>query len=355
MPSVEESLTQNTALKSTLDAGVEQISLNQTITFTLYKRVVLPLDGFVFWVRADILSPSALIGAPLFNQVASNAPGGIKTPAPTLTARGSLHYATDVRQEETQNLAVNRVVFTSESEVQDFNLMDTQCLYIGKFERIRFAFSARQSFYRQAGLFHYTGDAVYPAMATQIIDYPQQLNQALIVSNSLPIWLGLNKFMPVYPSFLIPDDAVPPFGVAHIVPEETQSIQSAPYISSNGSHYQLAHDRVRFTTYGLRNDQALDFLDYVNEFTLDNDDVMGIQNIPTFRDDKQIQNELNTIAQRKTIEFEVDYYQTRVRDVARQLILSALPNFVIEGYEPVDRFPSFRFYEARNSFNLVML
>jgi hypothetical protein len=28
--------------------------MGQTITFTEYVKVILPLDGFIFWVKADI-------------------------------------------------------------------------------------------------------------------------------------------------------------------------------------------------------------------------------------------------------------------------------------------------------------
>ena len=46
-----------------LAQGVETISLNQTVTFTLYVKLVLPLDGYVFWVNAALLTDSALYNA----------------------------------------------------------------------------------------------------------------------------------------------------------------------------------------------------------------------------------------------------------------------------------------------------
>ena len=46
-----------------LALGLETLSQNQTITFTRYHRLVLPMDGFVFWVKADLLTPSALLNS----------------------------------------------------------------------------------------------------------------------------------------------------------------------------------------------------------------------------------------------------------------------------------------------------
>ena len=36
--------------------GLEDISRSASVTFTKYVRKVLPLDGFVFWVKASIIS-----------------------------------------------------------------------------------------------------------------------------------------------------------------------------------------------------------------------------------------------------------------------------------------------------------
>ena len=61
-------------LASSLQAGLEQISLNQQITFTKYTRVILPLDGFAFWVRSDLINPSSIYNTSPLNVVAGNTP-----------------------------------------------------------------------------------------------------------------------------------------------------------------------------------------------------------------------------------------------------------------------------------------
>jgi hypothetical protein len=50
-------------------------------------------------------------------------------------------------------------------------------------------------------------------------------------------------------------------------------------------------------------------------------------NTPIMRDEKRIQSELDLLAMKKTIEFDVSYYQTRTADIARQLILSAIVSY----------------------------
>ena len=51
--------------------------------------------------------------------------------------------------------------------------------------------------------------------------------------------------------------------------------------------------------------------------------MFGIMNSPVPKDAKRGQIEINTIAQKKVIVFEVNYYQTRVNSLAQQLIKSA--------------------------------
>ena len=159
-----------------------------------------------------------------------------------------------------------------------------------------------------------------------------------MVSNSLPAWLALNSYFPVYgfanpgvtlyPSFLVPDNISPPFAAVHIDPVGTTALASAPLIAKDGSHSQLCSDRVRLTLWGLRNFNAMDFIDCVYQY-LSDAGVMGLMNMPVVRDEKRTQNELLTIAQKKTVDIDVSYQQGTMRDLARQQILDVIPNFII--------------------------
>ena len=328
MPSVTEVTQSATQMNSGLQQGLRTLSNDQEITFVKYVKLVLPMDGYVFWVKADLVNPSAVYNSGAFDTFYGNQVPSIGETAQEITVKGSLHVSIDQRQAEDEIFAYNKVIFTTSQEITDLNEISPQTVYIGSYGGIRFSFSQRGKFYDAAGLYHYVGDAIYPVMDNLVIDDPIVFDVSnVIISNSLPIWLTLNKYFPVYPSFAVPDNIVPPYAAVHIPPEGTEAIQSTPYIDGDNNHYQLAKDKVRITVYGLRNFNALDFVDYVNQYTLDTDN-MGIMNMPIIRDEKRSQNELSVLAMKKSIEYEVSYYQSRVRDIAKQYIENAFITFL---------------------------
>lgn len=346
MATLEEAVAADTPLGSDLAEGVRTLALEQTVVFTQYVRLVLPIDGFVFWIRADLLGPSALLNVMKLNAVTLNQPPLVKAAAPTFDCKGSLHYSTEVRQEEAETYAANRVVFTSLQSVNDLNAVAPGTLWVGQIENeegTRFAFSSRSSFYRQADLWHYVGFAVYPDMATQLVDDLAGFDaQNVVVSNSLPAWLALNGYAPAYgfatgvtlfPSFLSPENLTPPFGTVHVAPETTRGLAAAPRITpGTSSHYQLCAERVKITLWGTRNYNALDFVDAVNQYSLDTG-IFGLMNTPVIQDEKRTQSELATIAMKKSITYEISYHQSRMRQVGQQLIESAVPNFFVNGLD----------------------
>jgi len=334
MPSVDEAAAAaGTSIGSVLQDGVETVSLGQEIAFVKYVRMILPIDGFVFLVRADLVTPQALAMAAGSDEFALKAPL-------TFTQQGSLHYSTDTRQDETQTYTSNQVVFTSEAEVAALNLSTPSIVYLGSIHDVRFAFSARKPFYRQADTWHYVGSTRWSDLASQIIDDPAKLDLTnRVVSNSLPIWLFLQAYAPpvdimrnpgvvLYPSYLVPRNLVPPYGVVHIEPSGTNAIAAATTFASNSSLYQLCIDQIEVTLYGYRNDDAIDFIAWVQQFAEFNPYTLGIMNIPVARDEKRGQVELQAIGMKKTIAFEVNYYQFRVNDIARQLIKKAIVAYV---------------------------
>jgi hypothetical protein len=348
MASATEAAAAKQGIAANLAVGVETLSGNDTVTFTRYNRLVLPLDGYVFWVKADLLTTSALLGLMGLNTTRFNAPQMVETPAPTLSVPGSLHYATNQRQDEDETVGLSVVTFTALEPVQEFNAVQPDTLWVGEYAGdaegfdapVTFAFSSRGGYYKEADLFHYVGTAVLPAFRTQLVDSVAALAQRqLIVSNSLPIWLslvgysppyagGFNNALPLYPSFLVPDNLAPPYGVVHIEPSRTESLQSASAFGPTLSQAQLAVDRVRVTLYGLTNDAALSFLSMVEQYCYDYA-VMGLMNMPTVRDDKRTQVELGVLAMKKMIDFDVSYNQATARDVARQYIEKC-----VVGYSP---------------------
>ena len=140
--------------------------------------------------------------------------------------QGSFHYESIVEQREDATVDANEVIFTSLSEIQEFNQINSSFLYLGRYDDLTFAFSSRARLYEQADLYHYRGKALFSTKVTQVIDDPSTFNPTLIVSNSLPIWLympiyvppypGFTCPFPLYPSYLVSENLLPPFGAVHI-------------------------------------------------------------------------------------------------------------------------------------------
>ena len=304
MPSISESLGNQSQMAEGLAAGVGTLSLNQQITFTAYARSVVPTDGYVFYVNTG----------------------------QTSTIDGSLHYAVDRQQNEDETNDVSRVVFTALAQIDVFNQASPDTLFVGAWDGIRFAFNGRGPYYQQSGLFHYAGYKVTPALASQLIDSAGDLPAGPIVSNSLPIWLSQNNFAPVYPSYLVPANVAPPYITVHIDPALTD-VPSFPIDVWRGNptpltalqampSTRLARDRVRLTLYGFTSQQAIQYFHSLIDYSL-NTDNFGFGNSPAIRDEKRTQAELGVIAMKKTIEIDAWYFQSAADAVSRRLILSA--------------------------------
>ena len=290
-----------------LSGGLRTISDNQITTFTQYVRYVLPLDGYVFWLKTQ-----------------------------STCVQGSLHVGIDKQQREDETIAISRVIFTTGSDVQEFNAIQPNQIWVGEFGNLKFAFSRSGLRYRAAGIYHYVGDAVYPALQSQLVDVEQRLPlDTLIVSNSLPAWLALSTYNPIwlnapnpglelFPSFAVPDNLRPPYGVVHIGADQTRAMQAFPAFvdKTDTSQAQLATDHVRITLYGLTNEFALNFTNVVYQFSEDTN-IIGMMSPPIVRDEKRTQSEMGMLAMKKTIEYDVAYNQGVMRTQARQLITKA--------------------------------
>lgn len=312
MVSLATAAQQGQGLQASLDAGINALSVRQNVVFTLYYGLAVTQDQTLFWVPTD-------------QQV---------------KVRGALHYSTDVLQEEDQTVGSNTVIFTAEQEVSEFNTVVPNEIWIGTWPvadstvGLQVAFSRRGNQFGPANLWHYVGIAVLPPMSSQIVTSAASLPSGPIVSNSLPIWLTQNTFAPVYTSFLVPPNVVPPYVVAHVEPGHTEALQGFPSYVWPGTptpdtalqpigSEQLLRDRVRLTLYGFNNQKATQFFVSLIEYSLSTD-AFGFSNSPAIQDDKRIQREIVAIAMKKTIEIDATYYLSTADALARRLILQAL-------------------------------
>ena len=327
MTIASEATGQPNQLTTALRQGLNNLSRDQKLTFSQYTRQTIAEDGFVFWVAT----------------------------ANQLTVKGSLHYSTDRSQEEDQTIGMNSVIFTSEAEVSALNAINPGTLWICPWQTpdgttMQIAFSSRGAYYEQAGLFHYAGFAVFPALQSQLIASASDLPSGPIVSNSLPIFLAAAQALPtmvtsqapaltLYPSFLVPENIVPPYGVVHIEPSMTEALQSFPRYrwsqrTGTGPYQlpdtQLMRDRVRITIYGFNNQQSRQWLDGLVKYS-EYTDNFGFMSSPAIQDEKRVQSEIKAIAMKKTIEFSASYYSGTADAILRQLILSATVSYQITG------------------------
>lgn len=312
MVSALEGATAPSSLAAELDVGVAALSLNQVVTFCEYKKFVLPVDGFVFWFNTGNSFDRA----------------------------GSLHYSANQNQEEDGTLGVNQVVFTTAQEIVNFNCVNPNQLYLASLpDGTQFAFSQRGRYYAPANLYHYVGTAVLSPFKSQIVANPLLFDKtSQVVSDSLPFWLALNSYVPpypgfqfptgfmLYPSFAVPNNLIPPYGVVHVEPASIEGVQGAPYLDTNLSPWQLTEEEVKLTMYGLRNADALTVRDTVFQYSYDYNN-FGIVNTPVLRDEKRTQVEMATLAMKKTMSVRVSYNQYTAREVARQEIEKAVNSY----------------------------
>ncbi len=344
MSTLSESLNAGSALNAALTAATETLSSQQTVTFVQYIKYVSPLDGMTYWVESGTVSTllAAFPNVIQPNQTEPNAAPGYV--AVTLMAKGSLHFMTEFKQEEDAQYGKNRVVFTSEEQISDFNVVGPTTMYIATLNGFMYAFSAKKNFYAQAGLFHYFGDAVYPMMTSQIVSSLALVNN-LVISNSLPIWLSNSTVLgaTIYPSFQSLPNASPPYVTVHIGETDTRSLQPVPAIlntfatdasgnllyplvPSGSGHWQLCQDKVRLTLWGFSNNAALTFVDALTALFGDGEAPFGLVGGITMGDAKKTQHELQILGQKKVVTLNVTYYQKNAYVQALKLITQGLFN-----------------------------
>lgn len=246
---------------------------------------------------------------------------------------GSLHYSSQIEQREDAVVDTNSVVFTSLNEIQAFNQVGPDYLYVANYNDMDFAFASRGHLYEQSDLYHYVGQSLYSTNRTQLVKDPTTFAPALVVSNSLPIWLSMPGYvspyagmecpLPLYPSYLVSDNLSTPFGSVHI--SDPVALQSQPMLLRNSSRRQLTQERVRIAFYGADNDLISDFFDFIVRYAMDWTREFGFFGplAPTIRDEKKPQPELKILSQAKCIEFDISYNQQVARNIAQQFILGA--------------------------------
>ena len=121
---------------------------------------------------------------------------------------------------------------------------------------------------------------------------------------------------------MVEQNLPPVYAAVDIDPKLTTALQDFPLLDPDSNPFQLVKDTVRIELFGVRNHDALNFVNYILDYSRNNQSI-GLMNMPVMQDEKVTQPEMGIIAQKKVITFEVSYFQTTVNDIARQLIKHA--------------------------------
>ena len=307
----------NTPITSALVSGLKVIDRQKAIKFTLYNRVVLPYDGFVFYVNSNAINNGST-----FNTWSLNSKMiAERNTAKSIEVEGSLHYNSIREQDSDKNYDRNELMFTTPYEILEFNQAQDNSLYIAEYDGMQFSFNSRLSSYSASGLYEYRGQAVPAYLRSQLIESKRDLSKLHVTSNcmSLIMAFALNKELPVYPAYLAKANDKR-FVTTEVT--STECLAAYPFLDRDGTRTQLTRDNVKVCFYGFENDAALDFVfDFVN-MALEDDDY-GIANIPTVSDAREPDSELRILSQKKESVIVVNYYQKRVQELTRKLILTA--------------------------------
>lgn len=124
----------------------------------------------------------------------------------------------------------------------------------------------------------------------------------------------------------IPQNLRPPYIAVDV--RNSIPLQMAPVVFG-GERFQLVQDSVRLTLYGFSNKMALDLVDSVVNRALE-EEKFGVTNIPVVQDAKSGQVEINALAKKKIVDFDVNYYQSTAREISRQLIEKVICKYEVK-------------------------
>jgi hypothetical protein len=140
----------------------------------------------------------------------------------------------------------------------------------------------------------------------------------------VPPYPGFMCPFPLFPSHLVTDNLLPPFGSVHI--DETRTLAQCPYYSPTWRADQLCRDEIIIHVYGADNRMISDFRDFVEQFSRDWGTI-GMCHSGPIEDVKHIQPELQILSPRKMLKYRVNYYQSVSRNVVQQYIENAKVQF----------------------------
>jgi hypothetical protein len=308
-------VTSSHELENTLFEGYKHLGA-KNITFTKYVRRVLPVDGWVFWVKSSLIEGEV---AP-FSKV----------------YLCSTHIQRNQTQEATKTNSISSIGLTVNKKIEDLHEVNQSVMWLGEYQGVKFSFNAQANYYEEANIFHYAGDAVYIENTPNIIDDIEDLDLDLengIVTNCIPIFITLNQQVQIYPAFLAPTNLKPPYATIEV--KDTRGIAAGQSYNPFEDSSLLSWDKVELTIYGLRKKQLSDFLKYLENQQLVTE-AFGMYWLPSVQNENVPQSEINVLTNKKVLNFDVSYTFNAVRSQAEAFIRSVTVDFFVKEFEEVD-------------------
>lgn len=304
-----------------LQDGLDTVRQGQTISFITYERVILPYDGFVYWVKTG--NEQTLVASMVHDE-------------------NELHH-------EDQNFRNDSgLIITTTEPLLDFSQdgLDTMSV----FEYNNNLYVLRKTGYNseQSGLFHNIARVIEPALRSILLDSKDDfLKKKAQFTNSIGLFVllscGYFEFVsidyPIYPEWLVPLNKKPPYITVGVT--ETEALNNGfNTVNVDNSLFLVkpAKDYVDINLYGLDNNEALNFLVKLERWSLFYKKI-GFLNMPRIKDEQLAQNEIGSLAQKKIIELEIFYYQggDMDDDLHNQMIDQVLLNINNDGMKNVFR------------------
>ncbi len=290
--------------------GYNFIKDNQKITFKTYRRVVLPLDKFIYWVK---LSDEVLMNCMVHKTEEFN------------------HEVDNFRNEAT-------IILITEDAIFDYSNDGIDEIKVFKYNNSLYLLRKTGENAEQSGVYHHIAHIIEPQMQYIFLDSEDDIKKEKFqLTSSIPLFIsfssGLFDLTPfeyeIYPAWLTPYNKKPPYIAIEV--EETTGLDSGfQNIKINNKDYlcRLVQEKVKLVLYGFNHDEALIFLKRLEKWSqLYN--YIGFMSSPCVTDEIYSKTELGSVASKKTIDLEISYVQTTalLEELRDKLISMVLMKF----------------------------
>lgn len=291
--------------------GIDFLKENNKFIFITYSKAILPYDGFIFW---------------------------IKRKEETVIVKSIEHTAEEMLQEGDTFRSESTLILTSEEPLFDFSQNDLETIKVIVCNNNRYVIRKSGENTGESGIFHYMARIIEKPLESILLDSEDDFRSRKIqLSSSIPLFIllasGVFDLVPVhydlYPAWLVPFNKKPPYITVEIIKTTALASGSQTVIHHEKEYLlKLVQEEVKFVLYGFDNDAAFIFLKQLEKWsTIYN--YIGFMNMPCIEDEVHNQVELGSVAQKKSIELVISYYQSAelLDELKEKMISTVLMEF----------------------------